>query len=116
MVKSWAPVDLLISVPLEENRFLRHINCGQFKNRNCDGKLNIVQEGRVKKFIRELPKLLSAEKSLSSEDWMFVISRACRIHAKRRRPAFNRNRSWVDLQKDILDKMDFTPVISPDSN
>lgn len=32
--KSWAPVDLLISVPLRRNHFLRHINCGQFKNRN----------------------------------------------------------------------------------
>ncbi len=116
MVKSWAPVDLLISVPLRKNRFLRHINCGQFKNRNYRRKLNIVQEGRVKKFIRELPEILLAEKSRSSEGWMFVISLSGRIHAERRRPAFNRNRSWRRLQKDILDKMDFTPVISPELN
>ncbi len=116
MAKSWVPVDLLISVPPEENYFLRHVNCGQFKNRNCHGKLHIVQEGRVNKFIRELPKLLLAEKSRSNGDWMFVTSPTCCIHAERRRPAFNRNRPWLDLQKDILDKMDFTPVISPESN
>ncbi|HDX8010269.1 TPA: hypothetical protein RPP38_004823, partial [Escherichia coli] len=85
------------------------------KTEITDGKLNIVQEGRVKKFIRELPEItfsgkIALERGL---DVRYITERAVftlkedGLHLIEIAPG-------VDLQKDILDKMDFTPVISPE--
>lgn len=63
-----------ISATSKKIIFCGTLTAGSLKTEITDGKLNIVQEGRVKKFIRNYRKLLSAEKSLSSEGWMFVIS------------------------------------------
>ncbi|EEY9134173.1 propionate CoA-transferase, partial [Escherichia coli] len=95
--------------------FCGTLTAGSLKTEIADGKLHIVQEGRVNKFIRELPEItfsgkIALERGL---DVRYITERAVftlkedGLHLIEIAPG-------VDLQKDILDKMDFTPVISPE--
>ena len=63
-----------ISATRRKNYFLRHVNCGQFKTEITDGTIKYRPEGTGEEIYSNYRKLLSAEKSLSSEGWMFVIS------------------------------------------
>jgi propionate CoA-transferase len=82
-----------------------------------DGKLNIQQEGKVKKFVPEV-----YEKTFSGDE---AVKRGQFVYFVTERAVFRRTSSHdvlelieiapgVDLQKDILDQMDFKPAISPD--
>ncbi|HHL7280723.1 hypothetical protein AB73_1042 [Escherichia coli 3-020-07_S1_C3] len=104
-----------ISATSKKIIFCGTLTAGSLKTEITDGKLNIVQEGRVKKFIRELPEItfsgkIALERGL---DVRYITERAVftlkedGLHLIEIAPG-------VDLQKDILDKMDFTPVISPE--
>ncbi|MDZ9370678.1 hypothetical protein SNB06_03870, partial [Escherichia coli] len=104
-----------ISATSKKIVFCGTLTAGSLKTEIADGKLNIVQEGRVKKFIRELPEItfsgkIALERGL---DVRYITERAVftlkedGLHLIEIAPG-------VDLQKDILDKMDFTPVISPE--
>ena len=62
-----------ISATSKKIIFCGTLTAGSLKTEIADGKLNIVQRTGEKLF-GNYRKLLSAEKSLSSEDWMFVIS------------------------------------------
>ncbi|EMX2345964.1 acetate CoA-transferase YdiF, partial [Escherichia coli] len=104
-----------ISATSKKIVFCGTLIAGSLKTEITDGKLNIVQEGRVKKFIRELPEItfsgkIALERGL---DVRYITERAVftlkedGLHLIEIAPG-------VDLQKDILDKMDFTPVISPE--
>ncbi|XNM73230.1 hypothetical protein ACLK11_09780 [Escherichia coli] len=55
-----------ISATSKKITFCGTLTAGSLKTEIADGKLHIVQEGRVNKFIRELRKLLLAEKSRSN--------------------------------------------------
>lgn len=46
-----------ISATSQKNYFLRNSDGRKFKTEITDGKLNILQEGRVKKFVSELPEI-----------------------------------------------------------
>ena len=104
-----------ISATSKKIVFCGTLTAGSLKTEITDGKLNIVQEGRVKKFIRELPEItfsgkIALERGL---DVRYITERAVftlkedGLHLIEIAPG-------VDLQKDIFDKMDFTPVISPE--
>ncbi|HFS3071352.1 TPA: acyl CoA:acetate/3-ketoacid CoA transferase [Escherichia coli] len=104
-----------ISATSKKIIFCGTLTAGSLKTEITDGKLNIVQEGRVKKFIRELPEItfsgkIALERGL---DVRYITERAVftlkedGLHLIEIAPG-------VDLQKDILDKMDFPPVISPE--
>ncbi|MNW07896.1 Acetate CoA-transferase YdiF [compost metagenome] len=73
-----------------------------------------MQEGRVKKFIKQLPEItfsgkIALERGLDvryiTERAVFTL-KADGLHLVEIAPG-------VDLEKDILAKMDFAPVISP---
>lgn len=55
--KLWAPAGLSILAQRRKNYFLRNSDGRKFKTEITDGKLNILQEGRVKKFVSELPEI-----------------------------------------------------------
>ncbi|ENF2917640.1 acyl CoA:acetate/3-ketoacid CoA transferase [Escherichia coli] len=104
-----------ISATSKKIVFCGTLTAGSLKTEITDGKLNIVQEGRVKKFIRELPEITFSGKIALKRglDVRYITERAVftlkedGLHLIEIAPG-------VDLQKDILDKMDFTPVISPE--
>ncbi|MTH46909.1 acyl CoA:acetate/3-ketoacid CoA transferase [Intestinirhabdus alba] len=104
-----------ISATSKKIVFCGTLTAGSLKTEVGDGKLTIRQEGRVKKFIRELPEItfngkIALERGL---DVRYITERAVftlkedGLHLVEIAPG-------VDLQKDVLDNMDFLPVISPD--
>ncbi|GAB7263540.1 hypothetical protein DZJ_00900 [Dickeya ananatis] len=80
-----------------------------------DGKLTITQEGKVKKFIKEIPEITFSGKTALERglDVRYITERAVftlkedGLHLVEIAPG-------VDLEKDILAQMDFTPIISGD--
>ena len=103
-----------ISATSKKIIFCGTLTAGSLKTEVADGKLNIVQEGRVKKFVNELPEVtfsgkIALERGL---DVRYITERAVftlkvdGLHLIEIAPG-------VSLQEDILDKMDFTPIISP---
>jgi len=77
-----------------------------------DGKLNIIQEGKYKKFIKELPQSSfdcrgTAKKGVPV---LFVTER-CVFKGTPEGIMLTEIAPGVDLQKDILDQMEFTPLI-----
>lgn len=79
--------------------------------------LKINQEGKVKKFVTDV-----YEKTFCGDE---AVNRGQRVYYVTERAVFRRTKEHpvlelveiapgVDLQKDIIDQMDFAPVISPD--
>jgi hypothetical protein len=89
-------------------------------NVECDSEsatLKITREGKVKKFVNEV-----YEKTFCGDE---AVNRGQRVYYVTERAVFRRTRDHpvlelteiapgVDLQKDILDQMEFVPAISPD--
>lgn len=96
------------------------IFCGTFTAKGLkehveDGKLVIDQEGSVKKFVETLPQI-----SFNAE---YGVKNGCRVLYVTERAVFELTDQGimlteyapgVDVQKDIIDNMEFTPLISPD--
>lgn len=104
-----------ISATSKKIIFCGTLTAGSLKTDVGDGKLTIVQEGKVKKFIQDIPEItfsgkIALERGLDvryiTERAVFTL-KADGLHLVEIAPG-------VDLEKDILAQMDFTPVISPD--
>lgn len=103
-----------ISATSKKIVFCGTLTAGSLKTEITDGKLNIVGEGRVKKFIRELPEITFSGK--------IALERGLDVRYITERAVFTLKEDGLHLieiarrrfTKDILDKMDFTPVISPE--
>ena len=86
---------------------------------DCDGaegKIKILKEGKIKKFVNQV-----YERTFSGEE---AVRRGQKVYYVTERGVFRRTASHdvielieiapgVDLQKDILDQMEFEPIISP---
>jgi propionate CoA-transferase len=81
-----------------------------------DGTLKIVQEGEVKKFVPEvLEKTFSGSEAVRrGQNVLYVTERAVfQRSAKAKGLELIEIAPGIDLQKDVLDQMDFMPIISP---
>lgn len=94
------------------------IFCGTFTAKGLrveakDGKLSILQEGHVKKFINEVEQITYsgeyAEKT--SQPALFVTERAV-FELKNRQLYLTEIAPGINLEKDVLELMDFEPVVS----
>lgn len=99
-----------ISATSKKIVFCGTLTAGSLKTEITDGKLNIVQEGRVKKFIRELPEItfsgkIALERGL---DVRYITERAV-FTLKEDGLAFNRNRSWRRFTKRYSRQNGFHP-------
>jgi propionate CoA-transferase len=81
-----------------------------------EGKVRVASEGKVKKFVNEI-----LEKTFSGDE---AVRRGQRVYYVTERAVFRRSALYdkielietapgVDLQKDILDQMEFEPIVSP---
>jgi propionate CoA-transferase len=97
--------------------FMTPLTTGGLKVEPGDGKLKIVQEGKVKKFVPEV-----YEKTFSGDE---AVRRGQKVFYVTERAVFRRSSQsdkielieiapGVDLQKDVIDQMGFEPAISPD--
>ncbi len=93
--------------------------CGTFTAKGLKmniggGKIEIVQEGAIKKFVKDVDQITFSGKYSASinQPVLYVTERA----------VFRRNEEGltlieiapgIDLQRDILDLMDFEPIVSP---
>ncbi|TKI02927.1 acyl CoA:acetate/3-ketoacid CoA transferase [Martelella alba] len=104
-----------ISATSKKIIFCGTLTAGSLKTDVGDGKLRIVQEGKVKKFVKTIPEMtFSGEIALQRGlDVRYITERAVftlkadGLHLIEIAPG-------VDMEKDILAQMDFTPIIDDD--
>jgi len=78
-----------------------------------DGEVKIVQEGRSKKFVDHVEQVTFSGKYASEkEQWVLFITERCVFRLVKDGLQLIEIAPGVELQKDILDLMDFEPIIS----
>lgn len=96
------------------------IFCGTFTAGGLDiaieeGQLKINQEGKVKKFIQDVEHItFSGEYALEVEQTVLYITERAVFTLDHDGIVLTEVAPGVDLQKDILDQMNFAPKISPE--
>ena len=94
--------------------------CGAFtaggsKYEIGNGELHIVQEGKAKKFVKEVQQVTySGEYGASVGQKVLYVTERAVFELTKDGLMLIEKAPGVDLQKDILDQMEFTPIISPD--
>jgi len=80
-----------------------------------DGKLNIISEGKLKKFINKVQQItFSGEYAKDiKQDVLYITERAV-FELSAEGLVLTELAPGVDLQVDVLDQMEFNPIISPD--
>ncbi len=80
-----------------------------------DGKLNILQEGKIKKFKNRIQQqTFSAKRSFELNQEVMFITERCVLVLKPEGLVLTEIAPGVDLEKDIFANMEFTPVVSKD--
>ncbi len=94
--------------------------CGTFtakglKEKIGDGKLEILEEGKVKKFIKDLEQVtFSADFAKKSGQKVLYITERAVFELRDGVFTLTEIAPGIDLQKDILDQMEFAPAIAED--
>lgn len=93
--------------------FCGSFTAGGLKVEAKDGQLKIMNEGKVKKLIKEVEQITySGEYAIkTSQPAMFITERAV-FELKKHGLELTEIAPGIDLQKDVLDLMDFKPAIS----
>lgn len=77
-----------------------------------DGQLNIIKEGKAKKFIEDVEQItFSGEYAQKTEQPVMYITERAVFELRTDGVHLTEVAPGVDLQKDVLDLMDFTPII-----
>ena len=79
-----------------------------------DGKLNIVSEGKVKKFLNQVEQItFSGEYAKDIKQEVLYITERAVFELTQDGLVLTEIAPGVELQKDVLDQMDFEPIVSP---
>ncbi|BAF59758.1 acylCoA:acetate/3-ketoacidCoAtransferase [Pelotomaculum thermopropionicum SI] len=79
-----------------------------------DGKLVIKKEGKIKKFVKKCLQLtFDANLAVKRGKKLLYITERCVLERTPEGMVLTEIAPGVDLQKDILDQMEFTPIIPP---
>lgn len=92
--------------------------CGTFlgkaKYAVGDGKLTILQEGSVKKFLKAVQQITFSGKYVKPEQEILYVTERCVFKLMDGKMTLVEIAPGMELEKDILSHMDFVPAISPD--
>lgn len=78
-----------------------------------DGKLNIINEGKVKKFVKKLEQItFSAKNALANNAEILYVTERAVFRLTSLGLELTEIAKGVDLEKDILNEMEFKPFIS----
>ena len=78
-----------------------------------DGKLNIIQEGRVRKFLKEVEQItFSGELAAVKGKKVIYITERAVFELSTEGLVLTEIAPGIELQKDILEQMEFAPVVS----
>ena len=79
-----------------------------------DGKLHIRQEGRIIKFVKKLRQVsYNAKNAVARKQKMHYVTERAVFELTKQGLVLTEMAPGIDLQKDILDLMEFKPIISP---
>ncbi len=80
-----------------------------------DGKLNILKEGKVKKFLRSIEQItFSADTARKNHQDILFVTERCVFRLTDKGLKLTEIAPGIDIEKDILPVMDFVPEISED--
>ncbi|WP_455769206.1 hypothetical protein [Marinilactibacillus psychrotolerans] len=93
--------------------FAGTFTAGGLKEEVKDGKLNILQEGKAKKFVQDVEQVTFSGQYASEieQEVLYVTERAV-FDLENGKMRLIEIAPGIDLEKDILNQMDFEPVIS----
>lgn len=102
-----------ISQNAKECVFCGTFTAGGLKTEIVDGELKILQEGRVKKFIKELEHItLNGKFESKKNKKITIVTERAVFGIKPEGLTLMEIAPGVDLEKDILDQMEFMPIIT----
>ena len=87
---------------------------GKAKLQIGEGKLTIVEEGPIKKFLNKVTQITFAAQYAPDEQEVFYITERAVFQLIDHRITLIEIAPGIDLEKDILSQMDFVPAISDD--
>jgi propionate CoA-transferase len=100
-------------------RSKKRVHCGAFmagksKIEIKNGKLHIIEDGNIKKFVKKVEQITLSGSYIQefSIPTVIVTERAVLHYTRDAGFILEEIAPGVDLQKDILDKMEFKPIIS----
>lgn len=85
---------------------------GKAKVQVGDGKLTVVEEGKIHKFVKEVEQITFSGPYAKPEQEVLYVTERCVFKLINKKLTLVEIAPGVDLQKDILDQMDFVPEIS----
>ena len=94
--------------------------CGTFtakglKETVADGKLTIVQEGAIKKFVMDAGQItFSGKYALETKQPVLYVTERAVFELTEQGVCLKEIAPGVDLERDILGQMDFRPLIADD--
>ena len=87
---------------------------GKAKLKLGDGKIEVLEEGSIRKFVEKVGQITFAgQYAPENQEVLFITERAV-FRLVDHQMTLTEIAPGIDLQKDILDQIGFTPVISPD--
>ncbi len=87
---------------------------GKAKLKVGDGKLEILEEGRIKKFVDTVEQITFSGQYAEEEQEVLYITERAVFKLINKKVTMIEIAPGIDLEKDVLAQMDFVPEISPD--
>ena len=92
--------------------------CGTFMNKAKlkpgNGKLEIIEEGKTKKFVNKVKQITFAGQYAGKDQTVLYVTERAVFQLIDHKVTLIEIAPGIDLEKDILANMDFKPEISPD--